>query len=196
MQNYILQQFEETQKVTAALIKDSAFLALIDQVSNICVAAYQKGGRILAAGNGGSAADAQHIVAELVSRFYFDRPALAAEALTVNTSILTAIGNDYGYELLFSRQIEANARLGDIFFALSTSGNSPNILKAIEAAKKIGVIVVGLTGEKGGKMAALCDYCFRAPSSETPRIQEVHIKVGHIICALIEEKIFGKDRPH
>lgn len=195
MKDYITHQLQAALQLKQALLNDHAMIAQIERVSMLCVQGYQQGNRIFAGGNGGSAADAQHIVAELVSRFYFDRPALAAEALTVNTSILTAIGNDYGYDQLFSRQLEANARPGDLFFALSTSGNSVNILKAIEAARKIGMKIIGFTGQKGGKMAALCDECFHAPSSETPRIQEAHITIGHIICALIEEVIFKEEKP-
>jgi len=166
-------------------------LNLIADVSQVVTDAYQKGKKTLLAGNGGSAADAQHIAGEFVSRFYFDRPGLPSIALSTDTSILTAIGNDYGYEKLFSRQIQAHGNTGDVFIGISTSGNSPNILKALAECKEKGVISVGLTGASGGKMAELCDYCIKVPSPETPRIQEVHILIGHIICCIVEENIFG-----
>lgn len=194
MKAYIQTQLEAAFEIKRKLLEDPSLIDLIQIVVARSVQAFQSGNKILAAGNGGSAADAQHIVAEFVSRFYFDRPALAAEALSVNTSILTAIGNDYGYEQLFARQIEANARAGDVFFALSTSGNSPNILLAAQAARQKGLTVVGFTGQLGGKLAALCDFCFKAPSSDTPRIQEVHILIGHVICAAIEIELFGSLR--
>jgi D-sedoheptulose 7-phosphate isomerase len=161
-------------------------------VAELIVATYQNGGKVLIAGNGGSAADAQHIAAELVSRFSFERPALPAMALTTDTSILTAISNDYGYESLFSRQLEASGRPGDVFIAISTSGNSPNIVRALETAAGIGLISVGLTGATGGKMADLCRYCLNIPSTDTPRIQEGHITIGHILCASTEQALFGK----
>ncbi|MCB2082162.1 MAG: D-sedoheptulose 7-phosphate isomerase [Hyphomicrobiales bacterium] len=147
-------------------------------------------GKILFAGNGGSAADAQHLAGELVSKLCFDRPGLAAIALTTDTSILTAIGNDYGYERLFARQVEALGRSGDVLVAFSTSGRSPNILRGLEAAKEAGMITVGFTGHKGGDMLPLCDYVIQIPSDETPKIQEGHIALGHIICALVERAIF------
>ena len=146
------------------------------------------------AGNGGSAADAQHIAAEFVSRFNFDRPGLPALALTTDTSILTAVGNDYGYEKLFQRQIEANGVAGDVFLGISTSGNSPNILRALEAARLKGITTFGLTGEGGGKMRALCDHCLCVPSADTPRIQEAHILIGHTLCAMVELALFEDPR--
>ena len=154
--------------------------------------ALRAGNKLLFAGNGGSAADAQHWAGELVSRFYYDRPGLAAIALTTDSSILTAIGNDYGFDYAFARQIEALGRDGDVFVAISTSGNSPNILRAAQAARERGVRVIGFTGETGGKLAPMCDLCFRIPSNETPRIQEGHEFVGHLLCALIEAGMFPK----
>lgn len=192
MKKYIAEQMGHALLLKQKVCTDLALIDLIASVSQACISGYQNGNRVFCAGNGGSAADAQHIAAEFVSRFYFDRPALAAEALTVNTSILTAIGNDYSYDQIFSRQIEANGRPGDIFFAITTSGNSNNILEAIHAAKKIGMLIVGFTGETGGKMAPLCDYCFKVPSRDTPRIQEVHILIGHLICAVVEKEIFAE----
>jgi len=192
MEDYIQAQMDQALLLKQKVCADIDLIDLIARVSKVCIEGYKNNNRVFCAGNGGSAADAQHIAAEFVSRFYFDRPALAAEALTVNTSILTAIANDYSYDKIFSRQIEANARPGDIFFAITTSGNSANILEAIHAGKKIGMKIVGFTGETGGKMAELCDYCFKVPSRDTPRIQEIHILIGHLICAVVEREIFGK----
>ena len=163
-----------------AMSEDGDLLAGIARVTSACIAALRRGDKILFAGNGGSAADAQHLAGELVSRFNYDRPGLAAFALTTDTSVLTAIGNDYGYENLFARQIESGGRPGDVFFALSTSGRSPNILKALQAARAKGLVTVGLTGRSGGKMPELCDHCLLVPSDSTPRIQEGHITIGQI----------------
>jgi len=189
------EQLADSIRVKSALLADADRMADVVRAAQLCVTSLRRDGRILVAGNGGSAADAQHFAGELVSRFYFDRPALASIALSTDTSILTAIGNDYGYELVFSRQIEANGRDGDVFVAISTSGNSPNILRAIEVAKARGLVVIGLTGETGGKMATLCDVCLRAPSTSTPRIQECHLVLEHFICAYVEDAIFGEQRP-
>ena len=155
-----------------------------------CVKAIQESKKIIFAGNGGSAADAQHWSAELIARFNYDRPSIASIALTVDTSALTAIGNDYGYDYVFARQIEGLGQAGDVFIAISTSGNSPNIIRAIEAAKSKGILTVGFTGEKGGKMKDACDLMFRAPSNETPHIQEAHAMIGHLLCGLIELAIY------
>ncbi len=163
---------------------------LIGKVVDECIAAYSRGNRILLAGNGGSAADAQHIAAEFVSRYAFDRPGLAAIAFTTDTSILTAIGNDYGYEQIFRRQLEANGTQGDIFIGISTSGNSPNIVAALQRARDLGIITVGLTGQGDNNMQEHCDYCIRVPSKSTPRIQESHILLGHIICGMVEGAMF------
>jgi D-sedoheptulose 7-phosphate isomerase len=160
-------------------------------VADECVAAYRRGNRILLAGNGGSAADAQHIAAEFVSRYAFDRPGLASIAFTTDTSMLTAIGNDYGYEQVFRRQLDANGRQGDVFIGISTSGNSPNVLTALQRARELGIVTVGLTGQGGVKMQSLCDYCLQVPSMSTPRIQESHIMIGHIICGIVEDTLFG-----
>jgi D-sedoheptulose 7-phosphate isomerase len=150
------------------------------------------GNQLLIGGNGGSAADAQHIAAELTGRFLCERPPLRALALHANTSALTAVGNDYGYEFVFARELSAHAHAGDVFLAISTSGNSPNILRAIEAARQIGVTVIGLSGESGGNMRAMCDVCLCVPSKSTPRVQEMHITIGHTICGLVEEKWVAK----
>lgn len=175
------------------LLEDAGLISLISEVSEKAVEVYRNGNKTLLAGNGGSAADAQHIAGEFVSRFYFDRPGIPSIALTTDTSIITAIGNDYGYEqLFFARQVQANGVKGDMFIGISTSGNSVNVVNALETCKDKGIITVGLTGQSGGKMADLCDYCIKVPSEETPRIQESHILIGHIICAVVEEAIFGK----
>ncbi|MBK1972275.1 D-sedoheptulose 7-phosphate isomerase [Campylobacter sp. TTU_617] len=192
MLTYIKKHFEESIDTKEQILKDEDLLNLIKKVALEIIKAYKNGNKTLLAGNGGSAADAQHIAGELVSRFYFDRPGLASIALTTDTSILTAIGNDYGYEKVFSRQLEAQGLKGDIFIGISTSGNSVNILKALEICKEKGIISVGLTGKSGGKMNDLCDYCIKVPSNYTPRIQESHILIAHILCAIVEEELFGK----
>jgi D-sedoheptulose 7-phosphate isomerase len=189
-----LRHFNESLSVHEAMLADGNLVANLNRVCALCIGAYRDDGKILVAGNGGSAADAQHFAGELVSRFYFDRPPLAAIALTTDSSIHTAIGNDYGYEYIFSRQVQALGRTGDVFIAISTSGNSPNILKAVEAAKSIGLVVIGLTGRSGGKMKAMCDVCLCAPSDSTPRIQECHLVIEHSLCACIEESLFGHQR--
>ncbi len=159
-------------------------------IADICIKALRSGNKIMFAGNGGSAADAQHLAAELVGKLNFDRPPLAAMALTTDTSILTAIGNDYGFEYVFSRQIEALGKAGDILIAISTSGNSANIIRAIQTAKRHKIIIIGLTGEDGGHMRGRCDTIFYAPSDMTQEIQEMHMKLGHEFCALIERRMF------
>jgi D-sedoheptulose 7-phosphate isomerase len=179
------------------LLRDSALVSLIARVSEILLKALESGNKLLLFGNGGSAADAQHIAAEFVGRFAFDRPALPALALSVNTSCLTAIGNDYGFEQVFSRQLEALARPGDVAIGFSTSGNSPNVLNGISTAKKIGLHTIAFTGTPGGKLkqAADLDHCLCAPSGETPRIQECHILIGHIVSELVEQELFhGQSR--
>ena len=189
---YISNQVKKSIDVKQKLLDSQELMNLVQEVALKCVEVYKNGNKTLIAGNGGSAADAQHIAGEFVSRFYFDRPGLASIALTTDTSIITAIGNDYGYEKLFSRQVQANGVKGDIFIGISTSGNSANVIEALKECKEKGIITVGLTGEKGGKMSEMCDYCIRVPSNETPRVQEAHILIGHIICAVVEEAIFGK----
>ena len=172
------------------ILNSGEILEQIKKIAEVIVNAYKQDKKVLTAGNGGSAGDAQHIAGELVSKFFFDRPGLSAFALSTDTSILTAIGNDYGYEKSFSRQIQANAKEGDVFIGISTSGNSKNIVLALEEAKKKKVITVGLVGEKECKMDEFCDYIIHVPSASTPTIQESHIMIGHIICALVEEAIF------
>jgi D-sedoheptulose 7-phosphate isomerase len=172
------------------LLASPEVIATVAKVSEMLVDAIEQGNKLLLCGNGGSAADAQHIAAEFVGRFAFDRPALPALALSVNSSCVTAIGNDYGFDLVFSRQIEALARPGDVCIGISTSGNSPNVLCAMATARKMKLHTVGLTGAAGGKLKSEVDYCICAPSYETPRIQECHILIGHIISQLVEETIF------
>jgi D-sedoheptulose 7-phosphate isomerase len=172
------------------LLQDAGLVATLAEVSRVIVQAMSAGGKALLFGNGGSAGDAQHIAAEFVGRFAFDRPALPALALSVNTSCVTAIGNDYGFELVFSRQIEALGRPGDVAIGISTSGNSANVVRGLMAAKSLGLPTVALTGCTGGKVKVAADYCLCASSNETPRIQECHILIGHIIAELVEQTIF------
>lgn len=192
---FIINQYQLSIETKTKSLADPSFLECIHNACELTLIAYRNQKKTLIAGNGGSAADAQHIAGEFVSRFFFDRPGLPSIALTTDTSVLTAIGNDYGYEKVFSRQIEALASEGDIFLAISTSGNSPNIISAIESAHKKGMKVIGLTGESGGSMKQLCDVCICVHSKETPRIQESHILIGHIICAYVEDKIFSYLKP-
>jgi D-sedoheptulose 7-phosphate isomerase len=185
-------QLRETAQTLRAMGEDGTLHEAIAQVARACIDALRRGNRILFAGNGGSAADAQHLAGELVSRFNYDRPGLAAFALTTDTSVLTAIGNDYGYERVFARQVEAVGSAGDVFFGISTSGRSPNILAALKAARAKGMVTVGLTGRAGGRMPEFCDHCLRTPSDSTPRIQEGHISIGHTVCMLIEQQLFPR----
>lgn len=182
----------ESIKVKEAILNDADFLKKIEQSSLLCIESLQNGGKIHFCGNGGSAADAQHLAAELSGRFYYDRKPLNAEALHVNTSYLTAVANDYSFDSIYSRMIEASAKQGDVLVAISTSGNSNNIINAIETAKQKQMLVIGMTGETGGKMAKMCDVLLNVPSNCTPRIQESHIMIGHIICEIIESTIFPK----
>lgn len=164
-------------------------LSQVSKVSDLIIEAYRNGNKVIIAGNGGSAADAQHIAAEFVSRFFFDRPGLPALALTTDTSMLTAIGNDYGFDKLFARQLQAQSRSGDVFIGISTSGNSENIINAMKITEELGVISVALCGESG-KLKDMVDYSINVPSTVTPYIQECHICIGHMICAIVEEVIF------
>ena len=186
----IEEEFSKSIAQMQTMGADHALHEMIVKVVDMSVAALRAGNKLMFAGNGGSAADAQHWAGELVSRFNFDRPGLAGIALTTDTSILTAIGNDYGYDYVFARQIEALGRKGDLLLAISTSGNSKNILRAIHAAREAGIGVVGFTGHAGGAMAGLCDVCFQMPSAETPKVQEGHEFLGHLICCLIEQSMF------
>jgi D-sedoheptulose 7-phosphate isomerase len=193
MQKLIRESIEATRSLLDLALADKPMLAAIEAAGAACVEALKGHRKILLAGNGGSAADAQHIAAELVSRLNYDRPGLSAIALTTDTSALTAIGNDYGFDRVFARQVEALGQAGDVLIALSTSGNSPNVLAALEAARKRGLKTVGLTGKTGGTMAPLCDIAIKVPSGRTPNIQECHILFGHIICQIIEDTLFGRE---
>lgn len=190
MLKQIIEQIDEARSVMAEMHTNSTLHTQVEAAAVACIQCLQAGGKILLAGNGGSAADAQHIAGEFVSRFAFDRPGLPAVALTVDTSILTAIGNDYGYEKLFSRQVQALGCKGDVFIGYSTSGKSPNVLLAFQEARSRGLICIGLTGNRGGPMDELCDYLLEVPSSDTPKIQEGHLVLGHILCGLVENAIF------
>ena len=174
------------------ILNSMDILSTIQKISDVIFDGYRNNKKVLTAGNGGSAGDAQHIAGELVSKFFFDRPGLSAFSLATDTSILTAIGNDYGYENSFSRQVQANGCEGDTFIGISTSGNSKNVVLALQEAKKKGLITVGLVGEKECEMDKYCDFIIHVPSASTPTIQESHIMIGHIICALVEEAIFQK----
>ena len=184
-------QIEESINTKEKLLNSPSLIKMIEDVSIKCIHVLKNNGKILLAGNGGSAADSQHISAEFVSRFYFDRPGLPSIALTTDTSALLAIGNDYGFEKVFSRQIEALGNKGDIFIGISTSGNSKNVINALKSAKEKGLITVGLLGENGGEMEKFCSFSIKVPSNQTPRIQEAHILIGHIICAFVEDELFG-----
>ena len=181
----------ESIKVKQALMGDIHLIAQIDTVVKVITTAFQNGNSVYFAGNGGSAADAQHLAAEFSGRFYKDRKALPSEALHCNISYLTAVANDYSYEVIYARLIEGITKPGDVLVGISTSGNSGNIVKAFEMAKTKQVVTIGFTGDKGGKMKEISDYLINVPSNDTPRIQESHILVGHIICELVESNIFG-----
>lgn len=191
MQDKILKALSDAVAVKQQLLASEEIRQLIEAVALRIVAVFRQGGRVFFCGNGGSAADAQHLAAELTGRYYKDRPPLPAEALHVNTSFLTAVANDYSYEETFARLLRGWGRPGDLLWAMSTSGNSPNVLRAIDTARELGMITVGLTGASGGKMVGRCDYLFRVPSTDTPRIQEAHMVIGHTVCQLVEEALFG-----
>lgn len=192
MLQYIQDEIVKTRDIMQLMSEDTELQKKVEAIVGQCVLSLKSGGKILFAGNGGSAADAQHLAAELVTRLCFDRPPLAAIALTTDTSGLTAISNDYSYEKIFVRQITALGRAGDVFVGISTSGKSPNVLRALAEARKLGLATVGLSGQSAPLMAEYCDHLINVPSTETPKIQEGHILFGHIICALIEEEIFGE----
>ena len=172
------------------ILTDDTFLFNVQKISELVSECFKAGGKVLFCGNGGSAADAQHLAAEFSGRFYKDREPLFSESLSVNTSYLTAVANDYCYDEVYSRLVRAMGRPGDILFGISTSGNSKNIIKAIDSANQIGMITIGMTGETGGKMSEICKEMIRVPSKDTPRIQESHIMIGHIICELVESDFF------
>ncbi|MDP4281435.1 MAG: D-sedoheptulose 7-phosphate isomerase [Bacteroidota bacterium] len=188
----IIQALNNSIEVKQKIVADSHLIEEIGDIAQAMVEAFCNANKVYFCGNGGSAADAQHLAAELSGRFYYDRNPLPAEALHVNTSYLTAVANDYSYDEVYSRLIRGIGNEGDVLVAISTSGNSTNIIRALETAQKMGMITVGLTGETGGKMRGLCDFLINVPSTDTPRIQEAHITVGHIICELVESTMFPK----
>lgn len=182
----------ESIRVKNDILNDPDMIAKCAEIAERIADAFRQDKKVLFCGNGGSAADAQHLAAEFSGRFYFDRPPLDAEALHVNSSYVTAVGNDYGYDQVFSRVLKAKGRAGDFIFGISTSGNSGNILKAFEVARERNMIIVAMTGATGGKMKDNCDYLLNVPSNDTPRIQESHIMLGHIICELVEASLFER----
>lgn len=179
--------------VKTKMLGDEKLISVISEVAEVCTEAYQKGHKTLFAGNGGSAADAQHLAGEMVSKFYFDRPGIPAVALTTDTSIMTAIGNDYSFDKLYSRQIQAQGCMGDVFFGISTSGNSKNLVEALPICREKGIISIAMTGEKPCRMDDY-DYVIKVPSSDTPRIQECETLIGHIICCIVEQNLFGDNK--
>ena len=193
MISYVVQEIQECIAVNTQLVRDTS--AEVAEAARLILIRLQAGGKLIAFGNGGSAADAQHLAAELVGRYRADRRALAAMALTADSSALTAIGNDFGFEEIFSRQLEAVGKPGDVALAISTSGNSPNVLHALERARKLGMITIGLSGKSGGKMRSLVDMCLCAPSEITPRIQESHILIIHILSGIVEKAFVASSAP-
>ena len=191
MKAFIKEQIKNSFETKQAIYNNEELLENIEKVAKECISLYSHNKKTILAGNGGSAADAQHIAAELVGRYGFDRASLPSLSLTTDTSNLTAIGNDYGYDKVFSRQLEGMGQKGDLFIGISTSGNSLNILNAFESAKKKGIFCVALTGKDGGEMAKIADISLIVPSYSTPRIQESHILIGHILCDIIEQEIFA-----
>lgn len=190
MKNRISRCIQKSAENFNNILNDENLLKTIEKIVNISALAFQQDNKMLLCGNGGSASDAQHIAAELSGRFYKDRKPLFAEALHVNSSYMTAVANDYGYEKTYSRMLEAAGRKGDILIGISTSGNSSNVVNAMVKANEVGLTTIGFTGKDGGKMNAICDLMIKIPSDDTPRIQEAHILIGHIICQLIEEELF------
>lgn len=188
----VIDYLAQSRDVLAAAIADPEFVATIAASVDRVAAALSAGHKVLLAGNGGSAGDAQHIAGEFLSRLYYDRAPVAAIALTTDSSVLTAIGNDYGYDRVFERQVLGLGRPGDVLIAISTSGRSANILKALAAARANGLVTIGFTGRSGGDMPALCDLCLRAPADSTPLIQQLHITAGHILCGLVEARLFPR----
>ena len=195
MEKEISNQIGESIEIFRKLLDTEEINSGIQDASKTIITAFRNKKKILLAGNGGSAADSQHIAAEFVNRFGFDRPALNAIALTTDTSVLTSIGNDSGFENIFARQIEAIGNEGDVFVGISTSGTSENIIRALHTCREKKIVTIGLSGIFGGPMKDLCDVCIKVPSDKTPRIQEAHILIGHIICSLVENELFGREKP-
>lgn len=190
--NFFRERIRRSAELKMQLTGNDELLAAASAASAAIVSCFRNNGKVLFCGNGGSAADAQHLAAEFSGRFYFDRPPLFAEALHVNTSYVTAVANDYSYDVIYSRLVEAMGRTGDVLVALSTSGNSANVVKAIETARSKGMITIGFTGESGGKMKSSCDILIAVPSADTPRIQECHMLLGHILCEQVEATLFTR----
>lgn len=193
LDNIIIRQIQDSISVKERILADPSLLKVVGSAAEMVVSAYKENKKTMLAGNGGSAADAQHIAGEFVSRFYFDRPGIPSISLSTDTSIMTAIGNDYGFEKLFARQIQAQGNKGDVFIGITTSGNSENIVQALCMCRGKGIKSIVMTGETGGRVAEICDLCIKVPSVETPRIQESHILIGHIICCIVEEELFRRD---
>lgn len=193
MVDFIKSKLQASIELKTAVMNDREILSSVNALAADIVASYKQGGKVLWCGNGGSAADAQHLAAELSGRFYYDRAPLFSEALHVNTSYTTAVANDYSYDVIYSRLVEAMGRKGDVLIGLSTSGNSANVIKALEKANEIGMITAAFTGQSGGKMKTLCKYLINIPSTDTPRIQECHMLLGHTICELVEMNLFPKN---
>ena len=191
--DYIKKQFEEQNKLTSEITDNEEYLSKIEEVIKIIVDVYKSGKKVMFCGNGGSAADAQHLAAELSGKFHLDREPLAAEALHVNSSYITAVANDYSFDKIYSRYVSGAGQKGDILIGLSTSGHSENIVQAFEAAQKNQMITVALTGKSGGKLKALSEFLINVPSENVPRIQELHLLIGHIICEKVESELFGKN---
>ncbi len=192
MKEKILKEFEESISVKKRFVNDNA--DTIIEVSNLIADTFNRGGKLLLFGNGGSATDASHIAAEFVNRFKMERPAFPAIALNTDMAVLTSIANDYGYDSVFERQLKALGQAGDVVIAISTSGSSPNVIKAVEAAKRKKIKTIAFTGEKGDRLASLSDYVFAIPSNNTPRIQETHITLAHVLCQMVEEILFESHR--
>jgi D-sedoheptulose 7-phosphate isomerase len=195
MLTIIRKQIEDSVAIKQKMLEKQAVLSEIGKAASAVISAFRGNHKVLLAGNGGSAADAQHIAAELINRFSFDRPGLPALALTTDTSILTSISNDFGFNRIFARQLKTLANAGDVFIGLSTSGTSSNVVEALNICKEKKIVTIGLTGISGGKMKDLCDILIKVPSNDTARIQEVHILIGHIICSIVEEELFGQLNP-
>jgi len=191
MMSYVRSEIHKTVEVMQAILADQELLETVQRVGEACARSILADGKVMFCGNGGSAADSQHLAAELVGKLVFNRPGMSGIALTVDTSALTAVGNDFGFECVFSRQIEAIGRAGDVLVAISTSGRSKNVVKAMQAARARGIVTVAMTGENPGLMAELADHWIAVPHGETQKIQEGHIVLGHIFCALVEEKVHG-----
>ena len=193
MTEFIREKIRNSIDLKTSLLSDEGLLQTVSDITGEIVKCYKNGGKVLWCGNGGSAADSQHLAAELSGRFYYDRPPLSSEALHVNTSYITAVANDYSYDIIYSRLVEASGKKGDVLIGLSTSGNSANVVKALEKAREMGIVTVGFTGRGGGKMAPLCDHLVCIPSTDTPRIQECHMLLGHSICEMVEMRLFPKN---